>query len=47
MTGPLNVDILVLCSESEEDLKRKKGCFVEVFRRGLNVSIDKNGVRVL
>ena len=38
LTGLLYADDLVLCNESEEALKTRVGCFVEVCRRrGLKV----------
>ena len=42
------VDDLVLCSESEEDLRAMVGCFAEVCsRRGLKVNAGKRKVMVL
>ena len=40
-------DNLVLCGESEDDLRTKVGCFVEVCRRSLKVNADKSKVTVL
>ena len=34
-TSPLCEDDLVLCGESEEDLKQMVVCFVEVYERSL------------
>ena len=46
--GILHTDYLVLCGESEEDLRAMMGRFTEVCkRRGLKVSADKSKVRVL
>ena len=43
----LYTDDLVLCGESEEDLKLMVGIFVEMCsRRGLKVNADKNKVLV-
>ena len=43
----LYADDLVLCGESEEDLKAMVMCFVEVCRRrGLKVNVDKSKVMV-
>ena len=48
MNGLLYVDNLVLCGESEEDLRAMVGHFVEVCRRrGLKVNEGKNKVMVL
>ena len=48
MTGLLHADDLVLCGESEEDLKMMVGRFVEVCRRrGLELNIGKSKVIVL
>ena len=48
MPGLLYADDLVLCGESEEDLKVMVGCFVEMSRRrGLRVNADKSKVMVL
>ena len=46
MTGPLYVDDLILCGESEE-LRPMVGQFVEVCRRGLKVNVSKSKVMVL
>ena len=44
----LYADDLVLCGESEEDLKVMVGCFVDLCRRrGLKVNASKSKVRVL
>ena len=44
----LYADDLVLCGESEEDLRAMVGRFVEMFRRrGLKVNRDKSKVMVL
>ena len=40
-------DDLVLCGESEEDLRVMAGRFAEVCRRGLKVSASTNKVMVL
>ena len=41
-------DDLVLCGESEEDLRVMVGCFIEVCRRGgLKVNAGKSKVMVL
>ena len=40
-------DDLVLCGESEEDLRLMVGCFAEVCRRGLKVNPSKSKVMVL
>ena len=48
MPGLLYADDLVLCDESEEDLKAMVGCFVEVCRRrGLKVNAGKSKLMVL
>ena len=48
LPGLLCADDLVLCGESEEDLRAVVGCFVEVHRRrGLKVSAGKSKVVVL
>ena len=48
LTGLLYADDLVLCGESEEDLRAMVGQFVEVCRRrGLKVSAGKSKVMVL
>ena len=42
------LEYLVLCSESEEDLKEMLRCFVEVCRRsGLKVNAGKSKVMML
>ena len=41
----LYVDDLVLCGESEENLRALVGSFSEVCRRGLKVSAVKSKVR--
>ena len=41
------VDDLVLCGESEKDLREMVGCFVEVCRRGLKINAGKSKVMVL
>ena len=41
LPGLLYANNLVLCSESEKDLKVILGCFVQEFqRRGLKVNVD-------
>ena len=41
-------DDLVLCGESEEDLRAMVGCFVEVCKgRGLNVNASESKVMLL
>ena len=41
-------DDLILCGESEEDLKMMFGCFVEMYRRkGLKSNANKNKVMVV
>ena len=48
MPGLLYADYLVLCGESEEDLRAMVGRFVEVCRRrGLKVNEGKSKVTVL
>ena len=48
LLGLLYADDLVLCGESEENLRTVVGCFVEVFkRRGLKVNAGKSEVMVL
>ena len=48
MPGLLYADDLVLCGESEEDLRAMVGHFVEVCRRrGLKVNAGKSKVMVL
>ena len=48
LTNLLNADDLVLCGDSEEDLRMMMGRFVEVHkRRGLKVNVDKSKVTVL
>ena len=48
MAGLLYADDLVLCSESEEDLRTIVGRFIEVCRkRGLKVNAGKRKVIVL
>ena len=48
MPGLLYADYLVLCSESEEDLRAMVGRFAEVSRRrGLKVNAGKSKVMVL
>ena len=48
LPGLLYADNLVLCSESDEDLKAIVGRFVEAYRRrGLKVSVGKSTVMVL
>ena len=48
MPGLLYADDLVLCGESEEDLKAKVECFVKMYRRrGLKVNAGKNKMMVL
>ena len=43
----LYADDLVLCGESEEDLRPMLGRFVEVCRRGLKVNAGNSKVMVL
>ena len=38
---------MVLCGESEEDLRAMLGCFVEVCKRGLKVNAGKSKAIVL
>ena len=45
--GLLHADDLVLCGESEEDLRVTVGWFAEVCRRGLKVNTGKSKVTVL
>ena len=47
MPGLLYADHLVLCGESEEDLKAMVGCFAEVCRSGLKVNAGRRKVMVL
>ena len=47
LPGLLYADDLVLCGESEEDLRMMVGSFAEVCRRGLKVNADKNKMMVL
>ena len=48
LPGLLYPEDLLLCDQSEEDLKRVVvGCFVEVWRRGLKVNEEKRRVMVL
>ena len=48
MQGLLYEDDLVLCGESDEDLRTMVGRFVQVYRRkDLKVNADKNKVMVL
>ena len=48
LPGLMNADDLVLCGESEEDLRAMVGCFAEVCRRaGLKVNVGKTKVMVL
>ena len=48
LTGLLHEDDLVLCGESEKDLRTMLGCFVEVCRRrGLKVNAGKSKLMVL
>ena len=48
LPGLLYADDLVLCSESEEDLRAMVGHFVEVFRRrGLKANAGKSKVMLL
>ena len=48
LPGLLYADDLVLCGESEEDLKAIVGCFAEVCRRrGLKFNAGKSKVMVL
>ena len=47
MMKEVNADDLVLCGESEEDLRAMRGQFGEVYRRGLKVNVGKSKVMVL
>ena len=47
MPGLLYADDLVLCGESEEELRVMVGRFAEVCRRGLKVNAGKSNVMVL
>ena len=47
LSGFFYADELVLCGESEEDLRVMVGRFVEVCRKGLKVSAGKSKVMVL
>ena len=47
LLGLLHAGDLVLCGESEEDLRAMVVSFVEVCRRGLKVNADKSKVMVL
>ena len=47
LPGLLYTDDLVVCDESEEDLRVMVGRFVEMCRRRLKVNADKSKVRVL
>ena len=48
MPDLLYADDLILCGESEEDLRAKVGRFAEVcMREGLKVNADKSKVMVL
>ena len=47
MPGLLHADDLVLCDESEEDLRATMGHFIEVCRRSLKVSAGKIKVMLL
>ena len=48
LPGLLYADDLILCGESEEDLRMMVGRFAEVCRRrGLKVNADKSKVMVL
>ena len=47
MPGLLYASDLVLCGESEEDMRAMVGRIVEVCRRGLNVNAGKSKVIVL
>ena len=48
LTGLLCTDDLVLCGESEEDLRAAVGRFAEVCRRrGLKVNVGKRKVIIL
>ena len=44
MPGLLYAANLVLCRESEEDLKVMVGHFIEVYRRSLKLNTDKNKI---
>ena len=48
LLGLLYADVLILCVESEEDLRTIVGSFVEVCRkRGLKINAGKSKVMVL
>ena len=47
LPGLLYADYLVLCGESEKDLKPMVGQFVDVYRRGLKANAGKSKVMVL
>ena len=47
LPGLFYADDLVLCGESEEDLRAWVGRFLEVCRRGLKVNVGKSKVMVL
>ena len=47
LPGLLYADDLILCGDSEEDLRAMVGRFVKVCRRGLKVNAGKNKVLVL
>ena len=47
LPGLLYTDDLVLCGESEEDLRMMVGRFAEVYRRGLEINAGKSTVMVL
>ena len=48
MPNLLYADDLVLCEDSEEDMRAMVGCFVEVCRRrGLKVNLGKSKVMIL
>ena len=47
LSSLLYADDLVLCGESEEDLRAMLGRFAEVCRRGLKVNTSKSKVMVL
>ena len=47
LPGLLYADVLVLCGEREEDLRKMVGQFEEVCRRELKINADKSKVMVL
>ena len=47
LLGFLYVDNLVLCGETEENLRAMVGCYIELCSRSLKVSAGKSKVMVL